>query len=579
MAIYPKAVVKILTNFTTPMPTPVRINNHTAVSNASSLYDYFSGAGLGLGSHFYLRKDGVVEQYVDTKYRAAADAQGNPDTISIETWDGYLSVWFKDSPVPDYTMEQKFALLELWEWILATHPTIPNKLATDSKVGESSHGISWHRLGVPATYEQLDQGISQTGGMLYSRAVGKVCPGDKKIASTKSLFEILNGAPPTKELLGDKMFNPLVGRFTSGYGPRGTGFHSGIDIAPPVAGTTGLPVYAAFAGTVVKTVNTRKPGQTDRVGELAPYRTGNGVIIQNKGAGSSNDYDFQLYGHIRPAVKVGDIVRAGQIVGYLDLSGNMTGPHLHFEYWKSSSTLTSPQSVDPLPIFKYHGITPGVSSGTGIGGSVDKADQIRLESSGHYKGDIDGIAGPMWDTAVRTFQTENNLFVDGDFGDKSRAAFDKKYYEHNKKVQEQLSKIIRKSTGKPYYTGYIDGIVGEYQRQATLNFQKDFGLLADAVWGSYTQKKYDEVYISLIPVPKPEPAPTPEPAPEPAPTPEPAPEPTPEPEPAPTPEPAPEPEPTPQPVTGVSAEDIRRIVREEIYLIADAIKAASRPEE
>ena len=85
VAIYPKAVVKILTNFTDPMPTPVRINNHTAVSNASSLYDYFSGAGLGLGSHFYLRKDGVVEQYVDTKYRAAADAQGNPDTLSIDT--------------------------------------------------------------------------------------------------------------------------------------------------------------------------------------------------------------------------------------------------------------------------------------------------------------------------------------------------------------------------------------------------------------------------------------------------------------------------------------------------------------
>ena len=547
MALYEKAVVKLLPNFSTPMDYPVRVNNHTAVSDSTSLYSYFaSPAAEGTGSHFYIRQDGTVEQYVDTKFKAAADYFGNPDTISIETWDGYITYWVQGDPVPDYTLAQKLALLDLWEWILCTHPTIPRKLATDSKEGLSSHGISWHRLGVPATASQLDAGVSQTGGILYSKSIGKVCPGDAKIATIKALFNILNGEPITKDNLGSTMFNPFVGRFTSGYKTAARPDHIGIDIAPPVPGTTGGPFYAAFAGRVVKTVSSRKPGQRDRIDELAPYRTGNGVIIQNP------DGEYQVYNHGMPSVKEGDWVEKGTIIAHADLSGNQTGPHLHFETWTSSKT-----TFDPMILFNKYKITPGVAS-VSVAGTVDKADQIRLEASGHYTGAIDGIAGPVWLGAVRKLQTENNLLVDGKFGPVSRSKYDTKYKAHHTTVQTILSKLIRTSTNKPYYTGYIDGIVGTYERQAVLDFQKDNGLLQDAVWGPKTQSTYDNLTNILPPAPTPAPEPTPEPEPAPAPV-EPPVEPVEPPvEPAPV-EPPVEPV---EPSSGLTEERVQEIVEE-----------------
>lgn len=509
MALYDKAIVKLVPTFKTPMSSPVRINNHTAVSNADSLYPYFASPSAGgVGSHFYIRRDGVVEQYVDTSIKAAADYQGNPDTISIETWDGFNTYWVDGDPVPDFTVAQKLALLDLWDWILRNHPSIPKKLATDSKEGLSSHGISWHLLGVPATATQLNEGVSQTGGMLYSKWIGKTCPGTHKIASIKSLFEILNGEPITKDRLGQTMFNPFVGRVTSGYRTANRPNHTGIDIAPPVAGTVGGTFYAAFAGRVVKTVSTRVPGQTDRVNELAPFLTGNGVIVRNP------DGEYQVYNHGMPTVNEGDWVEKGTGLAKADRSGNQTGPHLHFETWTSNKV-----PFNPMILFDKYKVTPGVAS-VSVAGTVDKADQIRLEASGHYSGAIDGIAGPVWLGAVRAFQTENCLVVDGNFGPVSRNKYDTKYKTHHTTVQTTLSKLIRVSTGKPYYNGYIDGIVDNFERQAVLDFQKDNGLLQNAMWCPRTQSVYDNLSIILPPTPAPEPTPVPVPEPEPTPVPE-----------------------------------------------------------
>ena len=54
------------------MPNPVRANLHTAVSSASSLYSHFATRSGKVHSHFYVAKDGTIEQYRDTAYAAAA---------------------------------------------------------------------------------------------------------------------------------------------------------------------------------------------------------------------------------------------------------------------------------------------------------------------------------------------------------------------------------------------------------------------------------------------------------------------------------------------------------------------------
>lgn len=195
MARCPFAIWRPMPYATSLMPNPVRTNLHTAVTSASSLFSYFAYQSGGVHSHFYVAKDGVIEQYRDTAYRAAADLKGNPDTISIESWDGYPHTFTTAATVIAWTPEQVEAITRLLAWILDEHPTIPRRLATTSKADATSHGIGWHRLGVPATYAQLALGRSQTGGKLWSRKVGKTCPGDKRIAQIPGIFADLTGAP------------------------------------------------------------------------------------------------------------------------------------------------------------------------------------------------------------------------------------------------------------------------------------------------------------------------------------------------------------------------------------------------
>jgi murein DD-endopeptidase MepM/ murein hydrolase activator NlpD len=120
---------------------------------------------------------------------------------------------------------------------------------------------------------------------------------------------------------------PVNGAITSYYGPRWGGFHNGLDVAAPL----NTPIRAAAAGQVV-TVG--KP-------YLAYGDTATVVIIAH-GSNFST-----LYGHMSdapgPTVRVGQVVRAGDRIGYVGMTGWTTGPHVHF------MTVVDGRTVDPLP--------------------------------------------------------------------------------------------------------------------------------------------------------------------------------------------------------------------------------------
>lgn len=194
MAWYPNAVQKPINRPKHAMRAPRRINLHTAVSDTKSLQGYWNSNKLGVFSHFYVREDGTVEQYQDTQYRSACDLQGNPDTISIESWDGYGRVWTGQAgaskPGP-WNPAQVKALIALVGWIFATHPTIPRKLATSNKKGHESFGLSYHQLGSPGL-------MKYSTGLKYTNARGKVCPGAQRIAQIPAIFHAASTpAPPS----------------------------------------------------------------------------------------------------------------------------------------------------------------------------------------------------------------------------------------------------------------------------------------------------------------------------------------------------------------------------------------------
>ncbi|MEA2452188.1 MAG: hypothetical protein QOG04_898 [Actinomycetota bacterium] len=113
---------------------------------------------------------------------------------------------------------------------------------------------------------------------------------------------------------------PLNGAINSPYGPRWGRMHTGIDID----GYTGQPIVASKDGVVV----------------LAEYYSGygNAVVIDHGGGYAT------LYGHMsRFAVRSGESVEQGEIIGYVGCTGSCTGDHLHFE------VRINGDPVDPMP--------------------------------------------------------------------------------------------------------------------------------------------------------------------------------------------------------------------------------------
>ena len=120
---------------------------------------------------------------------------------------------------------------------------------------------------------------------------------------------------------------PVHGRLTSGFGERFhpilgyRRFHAGLDLAA----SAGTPIVAAADGRVVG----------------AGWRGGYGQQVEIAHAGGVDT----LYGHMsRIAAHAGELVRKGQVIGYVGSTGLSTGPHLHFEVTKNGRPV-NPASV------------------------------------------------------------------------------------------------------------------------------------------------------------------------------------------------------------------------------------------
>lgn len=110
-------------------------------------------------------------------------------------------------------------------------------------------------------------------------------------------------------------------------------FHTGIDLAVPL----GTPVFAAADGVVLLA-----GPMTDQNGDLVGY--GNYVILLH------GDGLRTLYAHLMTwAVKAGDTVKRGQLIGLVGSSGNSTGPHTHFEVRVDNSPIDPAQFLNAAP--------------------------------------------------------------------------------------------------------------------------------------------------------------------------------------------------------------------------------------
>ena len=157
---------------------------------------------------------------------------------------------------------------------------------------------------------------------------------------SKSFDEVYKMAKNKTEMLASipaiqPVSNKDLRKLASGFGYRThpiykiQHFHSGMDFSAP----SGTDVYATGNGVVLSV-------------ESAPRGYGNNIVIDH-------GYGYKtLYGHLSQfAVKAGQKISRGDVIGYVGSTGTSTAPHLHYEVIKNA------EKINPVNFF-YNDLTP-----------------------------------------------------------------------------------------------------------------------------------------------------------------------------------------------------------------------------
>lgn len=116
--------------------------------------------------------------------------------------------------------------------------------------------------------------------------------------------------------------NYAFGVKDSGYA---AGYHTGADFAAP----TGAKIIAVTDGTITR---------TDWGGAY-----GNWTHLK-----STNGRTYVYCHQSKRHVNVGDHVKAGEVIGEVGATGNVTGPHCHFECTRPGANWVYGQQVNPV---------------------------------------------------------------------------------------------------------------------------------------------------------------------------------------------------------------------------------------
>lgn len=140
-----------------------------------------------------------------------------------------------------------------------------------------------------------------------------------------------------------------------------------------------------------------------------------------------------------------------------------------------------------------------------LGGVGDEVKEIQrvLKELNYPVGTVDGIFGKNTQNAVKMFQKDVNIAVDGIVGEVTMA----KLKEIDKKSVQKLIRIGDKGIdvialqGRlkelNYPVGTVDGIFGKNTQAAVKMFQKDNGLIDDGIVGPNTLKALDNPIVKI----------------------------------------------------------------------------------
>ncbi|WSY16314.1 LysM peptidoglycan-binding domain-containing M23 family metallopeptidase [Embleya sp. NBC_00896] len=154
-------------------------------------------------------------------------------------------------------------------------------------------------------------------------------------AETPKKAESKPSASTTTEKASGSYVAPVSGgSLSASYGTGGSRWSSGSHTGQDFAVSTGTTVRAVTSGTVVS------------AGWGGAY--GNEVVIRHA------DGKYTQYAHLSSiSVKAGMKVQTGQKIALSGATGNVTGPHLHFEV---RTTPNYGSAVNPMTWLRSHGV-------------------------------------------------------------------------------------------------------------------------------------------------------------------------------------------------------------------------------
>lgn len=162
----------------------------------------------------------------------------------------------------------------------------------------------------------------------------------------------------------DFLDSPVVGGVkTARFGESGkwwaSGDHTGLD-------------FATVYGSAIRAL---ADGRVTFAGWLnGAY--GNAVKIAHSGGIET------MYAHMsRTAVRVGNILKQGEVIGYVGTTGNVTGPHVHVEV-RINGALRDPETVLGKSVGGSSagagGTAPDTGTGTGLDVSAFRVGAVRV---------------------------------------------------------------------------------------------------------------------------------------------------------------------------------------------------------
>jgi len=214
---------------------------------------------------------------------------------------------------------QLAALKDMDETLAATQKRLRNAL--------SETGLDAERLAAPVT---------ATGGMggplipvkldssegAFAATLNALQP---RMASVIRLRGVIDQLPLARPMAGDHDFTSNFGYRTDPF-TRGLAMHTGVDFRAE----TGSPIMATAPGKVV----------------AAEYNGGYGNMVEVEHANGLST----RYAHMSAiSVSIGQMVKAGTVVGRVGTTGRSTGPHLHYE------TRINDEPVDPTRFLRAGG--------------------------------------------------------------------------------------------------------------------------------------------------------------------------------------------------------------------------------